>query len=124
MICQTAWERRERENNSHELSVTFLSEEEKLSRGKESSQTDTLFTFGADIPLVPRCSCRPPSVNGPHAAVMTSSGVNSGASRGLVGVQCCGCQVFNYQPSSPAPNPTASMLTDLTHAQACGSLPF
>lgn len=72
MICQTAWERRERENNSHELSVTFLSEEKKLSRGRESSQTDTLFTFGADIPLPPHRRRCPLSANRPHGSVMTA----------------------------------------------------
>lgn len=72
MIRQTAWERRERENNSHEHSVTFLSEEKKLSRGRESSQTDTLFTFGADIPLPPHRRRCPPSANRPNGSVMTA----------------------------------------------------
>lgn len=74
MICHTAWERRERGTNSHELAVTFLSEEKELSRERATSRmhTDALFTFAVDIPLPPHC---PPSTTGPNGALMTSSGV-------------------------------------------------
>lgn len=100
---------KEREGyNSHEVSVSFLSEE-KGSPGKEKVLRRRLADclHWASISLSPSVTVL--STTHPNGSVMTSSGVNREACRGLIQSEgLCGaegaggsdrCQRFNYQPS-------------------------
>ena len=103
--------------------LSLFCQKRKSSPGEGRVLRLTRCLHSADIPLPPRHSRRPPSVNRPKGSV-TPSDVNVRSQQCLLAVRCCGCQVFNYQPFPPAPDPTASTLTDLMHMQASTSLAF
>ena len=95
--------------SSHEVSVILPSEETRLSReGKLLRLTDGLFTLSVDILLSLSLLC-PPCTTHPNGVVMTSSGVNWEAGRGLIQSKVLyatvgaggsdRCQCCNYQPS-------------------------